>query len=82
MELAVDFQRTTQDGYIQCTSARFFLPTTTLDVENLNINNVLNQLLEKVDAFSGQNSGWVVSKVKYMRLCWGVYRAFGHQSIG
>jgi len=74
MELAVDFQRTIQDGNIQCTLARFFLLTTTSDVENLNINNVLNQLLEKVDAFSGQNSGWIVTKVKYRRLCWGVYR--------
>jgi len=43
-------------------------------VENLNINSVLNQLLEKVDVFSGQNSGWTMPKVKYMRLCWGVYR--------
>ena len=74
MELAVDFQRTIQDGNIQCTLARFFLLTTTSEVENLNINNVLNQLLEKVDAFTGQNSGWIVTKVKYMHLCWGVYR--------
>jgi len=32
------------------------------------------QLLEKVYAFSGQNSGWTVSQVKYLRLCWGNYR--------
>jgi len=63
MEMAVDFQRTTQDRYIQNTTARFFIPTTS-DVENLDISNVLMWLLEKVDAFSGQNSGWTVSPVK------------------
>jgi len=74
MEMAVDFQWTTRDGYIQSTSARFFIPTTTSDVENLDITNFMMRLLEKVDAFSGQNSGWTVSQVKYLRLCWGNYR--------
>jgi len=32
------------------------------------------QLLEKVDAFSGQNSGWTVSQVKCLRLCSCNYR--------
>ena len=58
VEMGVDFQRTTQDGHVQSTSARFFIPTTTSDVESLDINNILMQLLEKVDAFSGQNSCW------------------------
>jgi len=40
MEMAVDFQRITQDGYIQNTSARFFIPTTTSNVENLDIGCV------------------------------------------
>ena len=66
LEMVIDFQRTTQDGYIQSISARFFIPTTTLDVESLDMNNVMMQLLEKVDAFSGQNSGWMVSQVKYL----------------
>jgi len=35
---------------------------------------MLMQLLEKVEPFSGQNSGWTVSWVKYLRLCWGTYR--------
>jgi len=74
LELVVDFQRTTQDGNLQSTSARFYIPATTSDVENLDINNVLTQLLEKIDSFSGQNSGWTVSKVNYLRLCWGSYR--------
>jgi len=74
LEMFVDFQRTTQDGIVQSTSARFFIPPTTLDVENLDINNVLKQLLQKVDAFSGQNRGWTVSKANYLRLCWGSYR--------
>jgi len=72
--MAVDFKRTTQDGNVQSTSATFFIPTTTSDVENLEIKNLLMQLLEKVEAFSGQNSGWTVSKVKYLRWCWGAYR--------
>ena len=71
LEMVVDFQRTTQDGNVQSTSARFFIPTTTSDVESLDMNSVMMQLLEKVDAFSGQNSGWTVSQVKYLRLCWG-----------
>jgi len=53
---------------IQSTSARFFIPTTTSDVENLDINNVLMQLLEKIEAFSGQNSGWTVTQIKHLRL--------------
>jgi len=72
--MTVDFQQTTQDGYIQSKSARLFIPTTTSDVEKLDINNALMQLLDKVDAFSGQNSGWTISHVKYLRLCWGSYR--------
>ena len=51
LEMAVDFQRTTRDGHVQSTSARFFIPTTSSDVENLDINNVLMQLLEKVESF-------------------------------
>ena len=74
LEMVVDFQRTTQDGIVQSTSARLFIPPTTSDVEYLDINNVLMQFSEKIDAFSGQNSGWTVSKVNYLRLCWGSYR--------
>jgi len=81
MEMTVDFQRTTQDGYIQSTSASFFIPTTTSDVESLDINNVLMQLLEKIDAFSGQNNGWTVSQVKYLRLCWGYLSSFGSRYV-
>jgi len=69
LEMTVDFQRTIQDGYVQSTSATFFIPTTISDVESLDISNVLMQLLEKVKAFSGQNSGWTVSQIKYSRLC-------------
>jgi len=38
LEMVVDFQRTIQDGIaqsVQSTSARFFIPPTTSDVENL-----------------------------------------------
>jgi len=35
LEMVVDFQRTTPDGNLQSTSARFFIPPTTSDVENL-----------------------------------------------
>jgi len=68
LEMVVDFQRTTQDGIVQSTSARFFIPPTTSDVENLNINNVLKQFSEKIDAYSGQNSGWTVSKINFSIL--------------
>jgi len=74
LEMAVDFQQTTQDGNVRSTSARFFMPITTSDVEKMDINNVLMQLMENVEAFSGQNSGWTMSKVNYLRLCWGSYR--------
>jgi len=57
LKMVVDFQWTTRDGIVQSTSARFFIPPTTSDVENLDINNVLMQFMEKIDAFSGQNSG-------------------------
>jgi len=72
--MSVDFERVTQDANKQRTSVRFFIPSTTSDVEELDIDNVLNQFLEKVDAFSGQNSGWTVTKADYLRLCWGSYR--------
>ena len=32
LEMTVDFQQTTQDGYVQNTSGRFFIPTTTPDM--------------------------------------------------
>jgi len=86
LEMVVNFQRTTQDGNVQSTSARFFIPTTTSDVESLNMNNVMMQLLEKVDAFSGQNSGWTVLQVKYdcvgvVIVLWKSVRSSQHQSI-
>ena len=68
LEMAVNFQWTIQDGNVQSTSARFFIPTTSSDVENLDINNELIQLLEKVEAFSGQNSGWTVSQLSLIHI--------------
>jgi len=73
MEIEVEFNRTSQDGDIQHTAARFYIPPTTLEVSDLDLPNIITSFLEKIDGFSGQNSGWNVSKIKYLRLCWGCY---------
>jgi len=33
-----------------------------------------NTIMEKINGFGGQNSGWIVSQINYLRLCWGHYR--------
>ena len=81
LEMVVDFQRTTQDGNVQSTSARFFIPITTSVVEYLDINNVLMWLLEKVEAYSGQNSGWTMCCVGVLIVLWKLVHSFQHQSI-
>jgi len=74
LELEVEFHRTTQDGDLQRTTAMFYIPTMTSDIDELNLPNIITQLLGKIDGFSGNNSGWTVSQINYLRLCWGSYR--------
>jgi len=46
----------------------------TSDVDNLDLSDIVRRLLEKIDGFSGQNSGWSIVQINYLRLCWGRYR--------
>ena len=74
-EMEVEFYRTgPEETDIQFTTARFFIPPMTTDVDELNLSDIIAQFANKIEGFSGQNSGWVVSQIKYLRLCWGCYR--------
>ena len=59
---------------VQHTTARFYIPPITLDVDELNLPDIIAQFMEKIDGFSGQNSGWIISQINYLRLCWGCYQ--------
>jgi len=73
-ELEVEFYRTgPEETDVQHTTARFYIPPMTSDVDELNLSDIITQFLEKIDGFSGQNSGWIVSQINYLRLCWGCY---------
>jgi len=73
-EMEAEFHRTAQDGDVQHTTARFYVPPMTSDVNELDLQDIITQLLGKIDGFSSKNSGWNVSQIKYIRLCWGCYR--------
>ena len=74
-ELEVELYRTGPEETtdIQHTTARFYIPPMTSDVDKLNLSDIITQFLEKIDGFSGQNSSWIVSQINYLRLCWGCY---------
>jgi len=74
-EMEVEFYRTgPEETDIQFATARFFIPPMTTDVDKLNLSDTIAQFANKVDGFKGQNSGWIISQIKYLRLCWGCYR--------
>ena len=74
-EMEVEFYRTGPEEIdVQHTTARFYIPPMTSDVDDLNLPDVIAQFMEKIDGFSGQNSGWIISQINYIRLCWGCYR--------
>jgi len=74
-EMEVEFYRTgPEETDVQHTTARFYIPPMTSDVNELNLADIIAQFMEKIDGFSGQNSGWIISQINYIRLCWGCYR--------
>ena len=74
-EMEVEFYRTgPEETDVQHTTARFFIPPMTSDVDELNLHDIIAQFMDKIDGFSGQNSGWIISQINYLRLCWGCYR--------
>ena len=74
-EMKVEFYRIgPEETDVQHTTARFYIPPMTSDLDELNLPDIISQFMEKIDGFSGQNSGWIVSEINYLRLCWGCYR--------
>jgi len=73
--MEVEFYRTGPEEIdIQFTTARFYIPPMTTDVDELNLSDIIAQFANTIEGFSGQNSGWIISQIKYLRLCWGCYR--------
>jgi len=57
-EMEVAFYRIgPEETDVQHTLARFYIPPMTLDVDELNLPDIVVQFIEKIDGFSGQNSG-------------------------
>jgi len=74
-EMAVEFYHTGPDkSDVQHTTARFYIPPMTSDVDELNLLDIIAQFMEKIGGFSGQNSGWIMSQMNYLWLCRGCYR--------
>ena len=74
-EMEVEFFRTgPEETDVQHTTARFYIPPITTDVDELNLPEIIAQFMDKIDGFSNQNSGWIISQINYLRLCWGCYR--------
>ena len=74
-EMEVEFyQIGPEETDVQHTTARFYIPPMTSDLDELNLPDIISRFMEKIDGFSGQNSGWIVSEINYLRLCWGCYR--------
>ena len=74
-EMEVEFYRTgPEETDIQFTTARFYVPPMTTDVDELNLSDIIAQFANKIESFSGQNSGWIISQIKYLHFCWGCYR--------
>ena len=75
-ELEVRFYRVAPDGddNVQHTTARFYIPPMTSDVDNLDLADIVRQFMEKIDSFSDQLSGWSIAQMNFLRLCWGRYR--------
>ena len=70
-ETEVEFYRTgPEETDIQYTMARFHISLMTTDVDELNLPDIIAQFASKMEGFSGQNSGWIISQIKYLRLCW------------
>jgi len=55
-----------EETNIQHTTARFYIPPMTWNLDELNIPDIISQFTEKINGFSGQNSGWIVSQIKYL----------------
>jgi len=73
-EMEVEFYRDKPEEIdVQHTTARFYIPPMTSDVDDLNLPDIIAQFMEKIDSFSGQNSRWIISQINYLRLCWGCY---------
>ena len=53
---------------VQHTVARFYILPMTSDINNLDLPDIVRQFLEKIDGFSGQNSGWSIAQTTYLRL--------------
>jgi len=74
-EMVVEFYRTGhEETDIEFTMERLFIPPMTTDVDELNLSDIIAQFANKIEVFSRQNSGWIISQIKYLRLCWGSYR--------
>jgi len=74
-EMEVEFYRIgPEETNVQHTTVRFYIPPMTSDVNELSLPDMISQFMENIDGFSGQGSGWIVSQINYLRLCWGSYR--------
>jgi len=74
-EMNVEFYRFgPEETDVQHTTARISISPMTSDLDELNLPDIISQFTEKIDGFSGQKSGWIVSQIKYLQLCWGCYR--------
>jgi len=76
-EMDVKFYRNTlSETGVLYTTARFYIPLTTFDVNELNSSNhITAKLAEKLNDFNGRNIGWMISQINYVRLCWGCYES-------
>jgi len=74
-EMEVQFYHAGPDEIdTQHTTTRFYILPMTSDVDDLNLPDIIAQFMEKINGLSGQNSGWIILQINYLRLCWGCCR--------
>ena len=74
-KMEVEFCRTgSEETDIQHTTGRFVIPPMISDAVELNIPDIIAQFMEKIDGFSGENNGWIIFQMNYLRVCWGYYQ--------
>jgi len=75
MEVEFYYHIGLEEADVQYTIARFNIPPMTTDLDELNLPDMISQFMEKIDKFGGQSSSSLsISRIKYLRLCWGCYR--------
>ena len=71
----IGFQRTTSDGDVQHTTARFRTqPNVISDTSNVSVNRIAGEFLSGIDNFNRRGSNWIVESVLHFHITFAPFR--------